>query len=325
MTDSMMPDNARVRELLMSIGWQDVQIEPVHGGTVNATFRLTDDKSTWYLRIGPTIAEVESGPSWFTGKGLRREQQAIALWHNHRHLFPETAHSDFTHRHIDADWVIQKAVRGDSWEAMRSRLSIDQSASLWTQFGRLTAELHRYTSEEFGPPESGYGHRRWSELCRWDATGLMNDAHRYELPLQPFRQLCELVDRSTHILDEIKTPRLIHSDLGLRHVMVELQDDEEPVITGLIDMEFARFADPASESIFVTQALMPQPDRQFDLFLNAYGAERPDRFGRTRSLVYQLVAMAWWITDAARRQRPTEARNILDAMMKRIDEDRHIW
>lgn len=323
MSDPIMPDRDRARGLLTGIGWQDIQIEPVSGGSVNSTFRLTDDSSTWYLRIGPTASEVDVGPSWFTGKGLRREQQAIALWSEHKHLFPETVHSDFSRAQVGADWVIQKAIPGESWEALRSRLSIQQSRALWRQLGTLVADLHAYTGAEFGPPVAGLGFSRWSELCRWDATGLLTDARRFDLPLDPFQRLCELVDRSTHELDEIDTPRLIHSDLGLRHVMVDFQDDE-PVITGLIDMEFARFADPYSESLFVAQALQKQRDPMFEIFLDAYGAERPDRDARLRSLIYQLVALAWWITDAIRRHRPTEAHEILDQFTRRLDDVRRM-
>lgn len=323
MTDSMMPDIQRARVILSAIGWQDVRIEPVAGGTVNSTFRLTGDDATWYLRIGPTDAEVDAGPSWFTGKGLRREQLAIAHWASHQHIFPETVHTDFTHTLIPSDWVIQKAVPGDAWDAMKARLLPEQNASLWRQFGRLVAELHAYTGTEFGPPEPGYGQTRWSDLCRWDASGMLTDAHKYDLPRKPFEQLCALIDRSTHELDEITSPRLIHSDLGLRHVLVGFDTDAQPVITGVLDSEFARFADPASESVFVTQALMPRPE--FRHFEEAYGVRRADRDEHLRAHIYQLIAMAWWITDAARRRRPAEVRSILDKMNVLLGEGSRLW
>lgn len=324
MTDPMMPDIDRARALLNGIGWDDVAIIAVPGGSINNTFRLNQGESTWYLRIGPTDVDVEAGPSWFTGKGLQREQRAISLWSQHEHLFPKIVHTDFSRSQIAADWVIQEAIPGDPWEALRSRLTPGQVRSLWSQFGSIVAELHAYTASEFGPPDPGIGYSSWSELCRWDATGLLTDAHKFNLPIDPFQRLCDLVDRYTFELDEITTPRLIHSDLGLRHVMVQFGEDEKPVITGLIDMEFARFADPYSESIFVAQALQSQRDPMFDVFLEAYGAERPDRDFRIRSFIYQLVAMAWWVTDTMRRHRPTEAREILDRLVNRLDEDKHL-
>lgn len=323
MTDSMMPDIQRARVILSAIGWQDVQIESVPGGTVNSTWRLFDGDAVWYLRIGPTDAEVNAGPSWFTGKGLRREQLAIAQWGNHRRYFPETVHTDFSHDLIASDWVIQKAVPGEAWEGLRARLTPDQNTALWQQFGQLVAELHAYSGAEFGPPEPGYGFTRWSEFCRWDVTGLLTDAHLYDLPRKPFEQLCELIDRSTHELDEITSPRLIHSDLGLRHVLITFDSEDQPEISGILDSEFARFADPASESIFVTQALMPQ--LEFRHFEETYGARRMDRDERLRAHIYQLIAMGWWITDAARRQRPTEVSNLLGKMNVLLSEEKHLW
>ncbi len=322
MTDPMMPDIDRARGLLSSIGWNDVSVSTVPGGSINNTFRLQDDASTWYLRIGPTEADADAGPSWFTSKGLQREQRAISLWSDHGHLFPKTVHTDFSRSQIAADWVIQDAIPGDSWESIHAQLTPEQSRSLWAQFGKLVSELHAYTAPEFGPPDPGIGYSSWSELCRWDATGLLTDAHKFDLPTDPFQRLCDLVDRFTYELDEVETPRLIHSDLGLRHVMVDVSDDEEPFITGLIDMEFARFADPYSESIFIADALQPQRDPMFNIFLEAYGAERPDRDFRIRNGIYQLVAIAWWVTDAARRHEPEEVHKMLDLLNERLDEEK---
>ncbi len=325
MTDPIMPEIDRARALLNDIGWDNVKIETVTGGSVNRTFHLTRGKESWYLRIGPTDAEASDAPTWFTSHGLRHEQRAIAHWANHQRYFPETVHTDFTRSQIGSDWVIQKAIPGLPWNALRARLNSTQTASLWRQLGTLAAELHAYIGPEFGPMEPGHGFSRWSELIRWDVTGLLTDARRYNLPLEPFTYLCNLVDLRVHELDEITKPRLIHSDLGMRHVLVEFGTDGEPMITGLIDLEFARFADAYSESIFVAKALESQHDPMFDHFLEAYGAVRPDRSGRMRSLIYQLIALAWWVTDAMRRQRKTEANEMLDKMRSRIDEDKHIW
>ncbi|MCA9833040.1 MAG: aminoglycoside phosphotransferase family protein [Thermomicrobiales bacterium] len=324
MNDSMMPDFEVASVLLRSIGWNQIRIETVPGGTVNTTFRLSEGQQVWYLRIGPTLEDAAKGPTWFTDRGLQRELRAISIWSEHKHLLPQTVHSDFTRTLVPADWVIQKAVPGDSWEAQRARFTPLETISLWRQLGTLLAELHAYVGPEFGPPEQGIGTRRWSEAIRWDAAGLVVDAHRYNLKPAPFEALCKLIDRSARELDDVTQPRLIHSDLGLRHIMVQRDTSGEPKISGLIDMEYARFADAYSESIFVSEARKTQRDPMFDEFMEAYGAVRADRSFRLRSLIYQLIDMAWWATDAMRRERPTEAREVLDAMYTRLDEDKLI-
>lgn len=321
MTDSIMPDMDRARALLDDIGWNDVAIHSVDGGTVNRTFHLSRGSESWFLRIGPTEGEASDGPTWFTSKGLRREQQAIGFWSNHTRWFPETVHTDFSRSVIASDWVIQKAIPGEPWSTIRDRLSPQHTASLWRQLGTLMAELHSYVGAEFGAPEPGSGFTRWSELVRWDATGLLTDARRYDLPLEPFTDLCELVDRSTRELDEIDTPRLIHSDLGTRHVLVRPDDEGEPVIAGLIDLEFARFADAYAESVFITEAMQVQPDPGYEHFVAAYGAEKPDRPARMRCSIYQLIALGWWASDAMRRNRRHEAMEVLDDMRARLVED----
>lgn len=318
MTDSIMPDMDRARALLDDIGWNDVAISAVDGGTVNRTFRLSRGTESWFLRIGPTDGEASDGPTWFTSKGLQREQQAIAAWKDHARYFPETVHADFSRSLIASDWVIQKAIPGEPWSSIRDRLTAQQRDSLWRQLGTLMAELHSYVGTEFGAPELGSGFSRWSELVRWDATGLLTDANRYDLPLEPFTELCELVDRSTRELDEVTTPRLIHSDLGTRHVLVKPDEDGEPVISGLIDLEFARFADPYAESVFVAEALQVEPDPGYGHFLDAYGAVSQDRSGRLRSSIYQLTSLGWWVSDAMRRNNRHEAMEVLDDMRARL-------
>ncbi len=323
-TEHIMPDFEVARSLLHSIGWDQVQLHAVPGGTVNTTYLVANRGRQWYLRIAPTEGQANAGPTWFTSRNLQRELRAVTIWSDHQHLLPKTVYSDFTRTLFPADWVIQEAIPGDSWEAQRARFTPTETRALWRQLGQLSAELHAYVGTEFGPPEQGTGTRRWSEFVRWDAAGLMLDARRYQLSLTPFATLCDLVDRSVHELDEVSQPRLIHSDLGMRHVMVARDEHGTPRITGLIDMEYARFADAYSESIFVDEALKPQRDPMFDEFLDAYGADRADRSFRLRSLIYQLIAMAWWATDAMRRERPSEARDVLNAMIARLDEDKRI-
>lgn len=326
MRESMSPENQTALAILQSIGWEQVQIERVVGGTVNTTFRLSDGRERWYLRIGPNADLVKAGPSWFNGHGLEREQAAINLWSvGHARYFPETVHADFSRSTVESAWVIQTELPGSPWSEHRSRLSFNETRQLWRQLGGLVAELHAYIGEEFGPPQVGFGHRTWSEMVRWDVTGALTDAYYYDLPREPFQQLCDLVDRSIHELDEITQPRLIHSDLGLRHVMIDRDEAGVPFISGLLDAEFARFADAYSESLFVAQALEPQQDPMFDHFLEGYGAERPDRDARVRSLIYQLTALAWSVTDAMRRNRPAEAKDVLEQMRSRLATADQHW
>lgn len=319
-----MPDLRRARALLQETDWADADIESVGGGTVNSTFRLRRGAEMWYLRIGPTDLEAEAGPSWLSSLGLRREHQAIALWASHQHVLPETVHFDFSRDHIGSDWVIQKALPGNDWHAVRSRLSGQDNADLWRQLGVLIAELHAYIGPEFGTPEAGLGHATWSELVRWDATGLLTDAHKYGLPTQPFQDLCDLIDQSAGVLDAIREPRLIHSDLSPRHVMVQRTERGHVEITGLIDLEFARFADAASESVFVEHALSSTSEEHFDLFLESYGAPEPSADDKHRGEIYQLTALGWWVTDAVRLKRVDRAHTALEDMTRRLKDRFHL-
>ncbi|HWV24455.1 MAG TPA: phosphotransferase, partial [Thermomicrobiales bacterium] len=213
----MMPDRLAVRELLRQIGMKisEKQIVPVHGGTVNLAFRVDQGgDAPLVVRIAPSDDEAAAGPSWLTSHGLRREQTTIRLLSEDiAALMPRTVHFDDTRTLIDRDWVVQTWVRGDAWAELGAQLSQDESLRLWRELGRLTRGIHTSVSETFGPPEAGLGFTTWSDLVRWDVTGLLVDADRFGLDTTPFQRLERIVDRAVPILNRIREARLIHSDL----------------------------------------------------------------------------------------------------------------
>lgn len=322
MSSSIMPDAGLVRSLLEHIDI-DVQVDQIlhmPEGTVNSTWQVTRGDDRLFVRLAPTDAEAEAGPTWMTSLGLRREQIVFGMLEGLDDLLPKTVHADWSRAIIDRDWIVQTAVRGDSWASLRAQLSRDETIDVWEQLAELTKQIHAVRGQAFGPPEDVVGMTTWSGVVRWDATGFLVDAQRFGLDEEPFRRLCELVDASQKDLDLIDTPRLVHSDLGQRHIFIRRDGLGRPRISGLIDMEFARFADPQSESVFVMQGLQPQPDVEFGVFLDVYGEDIEDRSFRLRALIYQLVALGWTVMDLHRRQRPPEIVDVMTEISSRLRE-----
>src|SRR5699024_5686969 len=125
------------------------------------------------------------------------------------------------------------------------------------------------------------------------------------------------------VLDQITEPRLIHSDLHRRHVYVRRNESGEIQISGIIDLEFARFADPYSESIFVMDALAETRDPGMVAFCEAYGCEAPDRSTNLRSIIYQLTALGWVVMDLHRTGRIDAIPDVLSRMTGLLDEAEH--
>lgn len=299
------------------------RITQVPGGTVNLAFRINQGSDRpLIIRLSPTNAEAEAGPSWLTSHGLRREQTTLALLDELSTLLPRTVYFDESREHIDRDWVLQTWVRGVQWQGARPSLDDDQDLGLWRELGRIVRQVHAIVGEEFGPPEAGLGYATWPDLLRWDAAGLAVDAQRYGIETDVFEELQAVIDRGVDLLGRITEPRLVHSDLNPRHVFVTPDDEGAYRITGMIDFEFARFADARSESVFISPALMPSHDGRDVALCEGYQCVPPDHDDQVREGIYTLIEMGWTVTDLARRDQPDRIPDLLARMREILKETR---
>lgn len=324
MSSPMMPDTRTARALLHGIGMvvAEEHIEPVQAGSINSTFRVLQGKEPpLFLRIAPSDAEVDAGPGWMTAHGLRQEQTAIGMMEPLRELLPRTVHSDWSRTVIDRDWVVQTEVRGTPWTDLRAELTAAENLDLWRQLGEILSTMHSIRGAEFGPPVEGFGHASLSDLVRWDVTGLLVDAQRFDIDPEPFQRLVELVNHSVKVLDEVEEARLIHSDLQQHHVFVRRNPGGEVAITGLIDLEFARFADPGAESIFVSYELEGDPEGTLAAFCEGYGCYSPSHNDRSRLAIHALTALGWTATDLHRVGEREKIPAVLETMNERLDRE----
>lgn len=327
MNITMMPDQSTVRALLRHVDMDvpEKRITPVLGGTINTAFRVDHgDDGPLILRLAPTDGEADAGPSWMSSHGLRREQATLLLLANLTPLLPRTVHFDDSREYIDRDWVLQTVVPGHQWQDARPALTDADERGLWRELGGITRQIHATLGEEFGPPVAGLGCATWSDLVRWDVTGFSVDAHRYDLEQEPFEHLQGLVDDAAPVLNQVTEPRLVHSDLNQRHVFIAPGSDGHQHITGLIDFEFARFADPYSESVFIDEALLPSNDGRDVALCEGYECEKPTHDDVLRQHIYILIAIGWTITDLVRRDQPKQVPALLERMRVLTREARDV-
>jgi aminoglycoside phosphotransferase (APT) family kinase protein len=298
-----MVDESNARALLAAAGvGGKPELTPLSGGTVNQAFRVESGDEPLILRIAPSDAEVSPGPSWLSSHGLRREQEVLRLLADQlAGLIPETVRFDESRTLIDRDWVLQTVIPGHAWEELLPQLDARERDTLWRHLGEITARVHAVVGTEFGPPEAGFGTATWSDLVRWDVTGFTVDAGRFGIDPAPMEALQSIVDDAASLLDHVHEPRLIHSDLGLNHVFIAPGKDGQHRITGIIDWEYGRFADPQSESIFVQHTLSGRPDDELAAFCQGYGCPGRSHEAEIRMTIYQLVALGWTVTDMARQ------------------------
>lgn len=290
---------------------------PLGGGSINTSYVLRmRNGSPVILRVAPSDATAAAGPGWLTPWGLRREAAVIALAPDLHELLPVTIAHDFERAVIDRDWVIQRVMPGVSLSAIDATLAADERDQLWVELGTITRRLHSVRGDRFGPPVCGERLDRWSDLLAQDAEGLVEDALRFALPALPFERLLHLIERLAPVLDESLTPHLVHSDLARSHVFVDRTDGAPYRITGIIDLEFGRFADPRMERLITSFRWGNAPAEMAPAFFRGYGRTFESLEDRARLQVYVALALGWSATILAWH----ETRDALPGVLSQLDD-----
>lgn len=292
---------------------------PLRGGSINTSYVLRmRNGSLVILRVAPSDATAAAGPSWLTPWGLRREAAVIALAADLDDVLPVTIAHDFERAVIDRDWVIQQVMPGVSLSKIDATLPADERTALWMELGAITRRLHSVSADAFGPPVCGERFDRWSDLLARDAEGLLDDALRFALPAPPFERLRHLIERLAPVLDEGLAPHLVHSDLARSHVFVEQIDGGPYRITGIIDLEFGRFADPRMERLITSFRWGNAPAEMAPAFFRGYGQTFESPEDRAKLQVYVAIALGWTATILAwlgtRQQLPEVLGQMDDAL-----------
>jgi aminoglycoside phosphotransferase (APT) family kinase protein len=269
---------------------------PLPGGQINATsLTILENGDRLILRAAPSEADASASPSWLTSRGLRREAAAISAMPDLAHLLPVTVAHSFEDNFLGRDWVMQQVMPGVPLSTVDSSLEPDTRASIWKEVGSFTRQMHDHSCAAFGPTgEDGF--ENWTGLLTSDAAGLLDDAQRFSLPAAPFERLVRLIADHTATLDDIGPPALIHSDLLPPHIFVTDDDDGELHLGGVIDLEFARYADRASEHVLPEFGLGYVPTEMRDAFNDGYDANGPieERPGHEfRRAVYLALGIGW--------------------------------
>jgi len=296
---------------------------PVGGGTVNEAWWLgLGDRHgpDAILRVAPSVQAAASGPSWLTSDGLRREGAAIALLPPLAPILPRTIRFDGSREIVSRDWIVQTIVPGRPWSEVDPGLDDAARIALWRQLGAVCRAIHAVRGPAFGPAHDPR-FPTWADLLRDDARGLLVDADagRFGLDREPFARLLAAVEANRGVLNRVTTPALIHSDLGPRHCFVAPDMDGAWRIIGLIDLEFARFADPMSESTIVGFDLTPPDPRFRDAFSAGYGPVDAPPGRERRAALYAAIALGWIATDLARLGSPEDVAGVLTQMTGRLD------
>lgn len=267
-------------------------------GSVNDVWRVTPvDDIDVIVRIGPSAGIVRRGPSWMRTNALGCEQHLLALVRPHIAQVPATIAAGFLPG--GRPWVVQELVSGVSFSDVLTDHTSDEQRQVWREVGRLLRRLRQIPAPWFGMPDGSERFPGWPSMIENDIVGLLEDARRMELPLEPFSVLSDRIQRHADALAAVGRPGIVHSDLDSRHIFVDRNDDGWH-ITGVIDWEFGRYADPHSEGLLLGMIDRREDDPARIAFFDGFGPFDTSPSANLRGTIYRGIGLGWELTDAVR-------------------------
>jgi aminoglycoside phosphotransferase (APT) family kinase protein len=313
------PSDAEIRcwaDRLAGVAGPEWTAREIGGGMFNTTFGLLHRGVPRYaLRFSPPADH----PLLFSNeRQLLRREHAIGPWVAPvARWLPCVRATDFTHQLAPRDAVLSDWIAGENWDAVKSGMTEEQNAVLWRELAGLLRTVHEVQAPSFGWPHPEARFDTWSAFLLNTARGLLEDFPRLGVEGKEPRDWVRVLEEGTPLLDEVRTPRVVHGDPWPKNVLID-RTGVQPRIVGLIDHERGLFGDPWNEWVFHFLDFPPA-------FWEAYGP-RPTgpgadfRAGAYRGLIqtqvllegrryrFDTAAVRSHLTDVTQRMREALAR-----------------
>ncbi|TMR91791.1 phosphotransferase family protein [Nonomuraea basaltis] len=219
-------------------------------GYANAVWRLAlEDGREVVLKLSPP---PDLDQLSYERNLLRMEAAAIELALGAGVPVAPLVHAGFDDPVLGGDYLMLAALDGVSWNDVKpdGPHPIDGDA-LRRELGRHLARFNTVTGEVFGYPHAGIVGTTWREAFLAMVAALLGDTERYPTPLpRPVEEIMAVFEDAAPVLDEVMTPRLVHFDVWVGNVFLDLAGP--PRIQAIIDHERAFWGDPLAELITPT-------------------------------------------------------------------------
>ena len=270
----------------------EVKIESVQelgGGTFNETYLVElAGKTKVILRVAPPpLADIY----WDDVALMRREHHILPFFASIATLMPKIIMTDFTHQVVERDYVFQTYIEGERWSDIEDELTPDENTELWRQCGKIVKQMHKTAGEQFGHPQPGRQFSRWSEMISDRLARIAESMLAYQLEATAFTAISDAANTNISLLDEIDTPHLLHGDLWTFNLIVR-RDNDNPIITGVLDAERAWWGDPMADWImFLLTVRQNKPEWQQRLcaFYDGYRTPKSSGAAQFRQKIYKAM------------------------------------
>jgi aminoglycoside phosphotransferase (APT) family kinase protein len=159
---------------------------------------------------------------------------------------PKLRGVDFSRTVIDCDYFFMERMSGSPWNTIAKKISEENKEALKQEYGSYLALIHQIDGEYFGYcKNSEYEFTTWSAAFQKMVDEILLDASQGGVRF-PDAKIKKVLAPHIHLLDEIKTPKLVHSDLWAGNIFLRKENNIFR-IEGLIDHERAFWGDPVAD------------------------------------------------------------------------------
>lgn len=201
------------------------------------------------------------------------------------------------HGHVDgAEALVLSVCPGEPWPTLSEQLDRDHRFALRHAVGRELAALHAISGPGYGYPAVPLL-PTWREAFVGMVDTVLRDAARFGVALpRDAATISRIVDRVSPVLDEVRTPALVHFDLWDGNILVDTSQDS-PRLGGLIDAERAFWGDPLAELVSLWLLGDVDPDDGLLAGYREAGGELDlDASARTRLALYRIyLYLIMWV------------------------------
>lgn len=249
-------------------------------GLYNNTYRvdLVGHERPVVLRVAPAPER-----QFRSERALMRNEYASVPWLAViAPLMPKVIAADWSHELIGRDWMVQTFLDG---VPAPERLGL-YPRSLWPGFFRQMGEIARSVHGVRGPhfgPVAGPVFGSWGEAVIRSLEDIAVDLDSTGLDAADVRKVAAIAVDGRAVLDAVTEPRLITGDLWTVNTMLAA-DADEPVITGVLDMDRTWWGDPAAD--WTIRMASAKTDER-TAFWDGYGPQQQSPAARWRALVYE--------------------------------------
>lgn len=282
------------------------------GGMFNTTYLVIYgmEHKKAVLRLGPVNRHLIMG---FEENLMKAEVYIYSVCQNIGIPCSHVLAYDTSKCIIDRDFMIVEYI--PSIVMSNAELTENQKEHLYFQMGKYLSKLHQVTSKSFGfvsRIQDGKYFEKWSDALIFEIEDITKRLEKLGgLEKQQLDALRKIFYQNREVLDEIRVPHLLHTDLWEGNVLIDKKSLE---ILAIIDSDRAVFGDPDFE---FSSSWMGNPS-----LLEGYSLEMQGHISGNREKRRQLYQMFFLLLEVYvgfaeynnREQYRTNRRQLLDIL-----------